>query len=101
MSSIGPLRKANATSAFASLATPDRFLGVMVDFFIRQHCRAEQEYLDSLAAPEEIMADRMRCFPLGASPGHKPRPTHAPLLRTAGSYAVAAFACAPFISHSA
>src|ERR1019366_4999865 len=41
MSSIGPLRKANATSAFASLATPDRFLGVMVDVFIRQYCRAE------------------------------------------------------------
>jgi hypothetical protein len=28
-------------------------------------------------------------------------PTHQPLLRAIGSYAVAAFACVPFISHSA
>jgi hypothetical protein len=33
--SIGPLRKANATRAFASRATRDEFCGTVLDFFIR------------------------------------------------------------------
>ena len=64
MSSTGPLRKANATSAFASLATPDRFLGVMVDFFIGRIVERRQEYFDSNTSIRKL---HLRAFHIGLS----------------------------------
>jgi hypothetical protein len=47
------------------------------------------------------MGRSVEVFPIGSFTLRQAPPIFKPLLRTAGSYAVAAFACVPFISHSA